>query len=69
MLMTTMSNGGLGSGVASAIARAIGAGRHTEADALVFHALVLAVIMGASFTGGILAGGPVLWPHARHRAA
>src|SRR5579862_8172357 len=38
MLMTTMSNGGMGSGVASAIARAIGAGRQKDADALVFHA-------------------------------
>lgn len=61
MLMTTMSNGGLGSGVASAVARAIGAGRQKEADALVFHALVLAVIMGAAFTAGILACGPALY--------
>ena len=35
MLMTMMSNGGLGSGVASAVARAIGAGRKDDADALV----------------------------------
>lgn len=61
MLMMTMSNGGMGSGVASAIARAIGAGRQKDADALVFHAIVLAVIAGALFTIGILWGGPVLY--------
>ena len=44
MLMTMMSNGGLGSGVSSAVARAIGAGRKDDADALVFHAIVLGVI-------------------------
>ena len=61
MLMTTMSNGGLGSGVASAIARAIGAGRQQDADALVFHSVVLAIIAGALFSGGILWGGPALY--------
>jgi putative MATE family efflux protein len=61
MLMTTLSNGGLGSGVASAIARAVGAGRQRDADALVFHAVVLAVIWGAVFTLGVIWGGPVLY--------
>jgi MATE family, multidrug efflux pump len=61
MLMTMMSNGGLGSGVSSAVARAIGAGRRQDADALVFHALVLAVIVGALFTLGAILGGPLLY--------
>jgi putative MATE family efflux protein len=61
MLMTMMSNGGLGSGVASSIARAIGAGRQRDADALVFHAIVLAVIVGALFTLGTIWGGPLLY--------
>jgi putative MATE family efflux protein len=61
MLMTTMSNGGLGSGVASAVARAIGAGRQQDADALLFHAVILAVIFGALFTVGALLGGPALY--------
>ncbi|MBS0521309.1 MAG: MATE family efflux transporter, partial [Proteobacteria bacterium] len=61
MLMTTMSNGGIGSGVASAVARAIGAGRHDDADALVFHAIVLGVIFGALFMVAALWGGPVLY--------
>jgi putative MATE family efflux protein len=61
MLMTMMSNGGLGSGVASAVARATGAGRADDADALVFHAIILAVIVGAIFTIGTHWGGPVLY--------
>jgi putative MATE family efflux protein len=61
MLMTMMSNGGLGSGVASAVARAVGAGRKDDADALVFHAIILAVIVGALFTLGTIWGGPNLY--------
>jgi putative MATE family efflux protein len=61
MLMTTMSNGGLGSGVASAVARAVGAGRRNDADALVFHSVVLAIMAGALFIIGVLWGGPVLY--------
>ncbi|GGC90151.1 MATE family efflux transporter [Undibacterium terreum] len=61
MLMTTMSNGGIGSGVGSAISRAIGAGRKQDADVLVFHALVLAVLFGLAFTAGALLLGPSLY--------
>ncbi len=61
MLMMTMSNGGLGSGVASSVARAVGAGRQHDADALVFHAIVLAALMGALFTAGVTLGGPALY--------
>jgi len=61
MLMTMMSNGGIGSGVASAVARAVGAGRRHDADALVFHAIILAVIFGAAFTLGTIRGGPALY--------
>jgi putative MATE family efflux protein len=61
MLMMMMSNGGLGSGVASAVARAVGAGRRHDADALVFHATILAVIVGALFTVGIIWGGAPLY--------
>jgi len=61
MLMIMMSNGGFGSGVSSSVARAIGAGRRQDADALVFHALVLAVIVGALFTLGAILGGPLLY--------
>ena len=61
MLMTMMSNGGLGSGVASSVARAVGAGRREDADALLFHAIVLAVIFGAAVHAGPLLGGPALY--------
>ena len=61
MLMTMMSNGGLGSGVASAVARATGAGRKDDANALVLDAMVLAVIVGAIFTIGTHWGGPALY--------
>jgi putative MATE family efflux protein len=61
MLMTMMSNGGFGSGVASAVSRAVGAGRKDDADALVLHALILAVIVGALFTLGTIWGGPALY--------
>jgi len=51
MLMQMMSNGGIGGGVASSIARAIGAGTVAEAEALALNALVLAVVFGVIFAG------------------
>lgn len=61
MLMQTMSAGGMGGGVASAVARALGAGRRHEAQALVLHALLIACAMGVLFTIGALWGGPMLY--------
>ena len=61
MLMAMMSNGGIGGGVSSAVARAIGAGRRADADALAWHAVVLGVAFGAMFTAGILLWGPALF--------
>src|SRR4051812_27965397 len=61
MLMTMMSNGGIGGGVSSAIARARGAGRQHDADALVWHSVVIAIAFGALFTFGAIAGGPALF--------
>jgi putative MATE family efflux protein len=61
MLMQTMSAGGMGGGVASAIARALGGGRRRDADALVVHALVIALAFGGAFTVGMLWGGPGLY--------
>jgi MATE family, multidrug efflux pump len=61
MLMQTMSAGGMGGGVASAIARALGAGQRADAHALVAHALVIALAMAACFTGGLVLGGPRLY--------
>jgi putative MATE family efflux protein len=61
MLMTMMSNGALGGGAASAVARALGSGRQRDADALVLHAVVLAALFGLAFTLGVLGGGRVLY--------
>jgi putative MATE family efflux protein len=61
MLMQTMSGGGMGGGVASAVARALGAKRRQDADALAQHALVIAGVMAALFTTGMLWGGPALY--------
>ncbi len=61
MLMQTMSAGGMGGGVASAVARALGAGRREEADALAAHAIAIALGMAALFTVVLLAAGPVLY--------
>jgi Na+-driven multidrug efflux pump len=49
VLMQNMANGGMGGGVASALARALGAGRLEDARALVLHALVLAVAFALVF--------------------
>jgi putative MATE family efflux protein len=61
MLMTMMSNGGMGGGTSSAIARALGGGRIADANALVFHGVVLAIGFGLVFTVGVLAGGRTLY--------
>src|SRR4051812_48132950 len=50
MLMTTMSAGGFGGGVASAVARALGGGRRADANALVGQALLMTVVLAAIFT-------------------
>lgn len=49
-LMFNIANGGIGGGVASAVARALGAERLDDARAIVLHALILAATFGASFT-------------------
>jgi putative MATE family efflux protein len=61
MLMQMMSNGGIGGGVASAVARALGASRYADADALVWHSFVLACIFGAVFTAAPLLCGSILY--------
>jgi putative MATE family efflux protein len=61
MLMQTMSAGGMGGGVASAVARALGGGRRQDATALVVHAVVIAIAMGAVFTAIIVGAGPIAY--------
>ncbi|WP_419895952.1 MATE family efflux transporter [Roseomonas sp. USHLN139] len=57
LLLQQMSAGAMGGGVASAIARALGAGRHEEASSLVLHALLIAIAAGLLFAL-LLAGFP-----------
>lgn len=61
MLMQMMANGGIGGGVSSAIARALGAKRHDDAEALIWHAVVLAGAFGILFTAAALLAGPILY--------
>ncbi len=61
MLMQMTSAGAMGGGVSSAIARALGAGRHADARNLVAHALVIAICMGLLYTVLALVGGPPLY--------
>ena len=61
MLMQMMSNGGIGGGVASAVARATGAGRKADVDALVTNSFVMAIALGALFTIGEFVGGRALY--------
>jgi putative MATE family efflux protein len=61
MLMQMVSGGSMGGGISSAIARALGARRQADADALVLHALVINVAMGAAFSVAVLLFGPALY--------
>jgi putative MATE family efflux protein len=61
MLMQMMSAGALGGGISSAIARALGAGKRDQADALVLHALVINVVFGAAFAIAVLVWGRPLY--------
>jgi putative MATE family efflux protein len=61
MLMQMISAGAMGGGISSAIARALGAGRREQADALVLHALAINVALGAAFAALVLAFGRPLY--------
>src|SRR5580692_8734844 len=61
MLMQMMSAGAMGGGMSSAIARALGAGRRDDANALALHAVVIALVFGVAFMVTVLAGGGWLY--------
>jgi putative MATE family efflux protein len=61
MLMQMMSAGAMGGGISAAIARALGAGCRADANALVVHALVIAVGFGLLFMLAVLGGGHWLY--------
>src|SRR5688572_14283502 len=61
MLMLMMSNGGIGGGVSSAVARAVGGGRMDDAHALAMPALVTGAGFGVAFSAGAWLAGPALF--------
>src|SRR5262245_8709698 len=69
MLMQMMSAGAMGGGISSAVARALGAGRRADADALAFHALVIGVVFGLGFSLAVLGGGQWLYAAMGGRGA
>ena len=60
ILTMTMSGGAMGGGVASAIARALGAGDIERASTLAAHALLIGLCFGLTFMLGMLIFGPRL---------
>jgi putative MATE family efflux protein len=60
ILTMTMSGGAMGGGVASAIARSLGAGDVERASALATHALLIGIAFGVSFMLFMLIFGPHL---------
>jgi putative MATE family efflux protein len=61
MLIQHTAASGMGGGVASAVARALGAGKRAAADALVLHAFVLALGLAAAFSTALLIGAPFIF--------
>jgi Na+-driven multidrug efflux pump len=61
ILMQMMSAGSMGGGVASAVARALGAGDVDRAEALIVHAVVIALGMALGFTLIFGLGGPAIF--------
>jgi len=61
MLMQMMSAGAIGGGVSSSIARSLGAGNVSKAEALAMHAILIAVLFGLLFTLIMLTVGPGLY--------
>jgi putative MATE family efflux protein len=61
MIVLQTTNSGMGAGVSSAVARALGAGRRDRADALVLHAFLLALAVAAIYSTVLLLGAPFLF--------
>ena len=61
MMMQMLSGGAVGGGISSAIARALGGGRREDADALVLHAIIINLALGALFSVLVVLFGRVLY--------
>jgi putative MATE family efflux protein len=61
MMMQMLSAGAIGGGISSSIARALGAGRRHDADALVWHAIVVNALLGIACCAPVLVLGEPLY--------
>jgi MATE family, multidrug efflux pump len=61
MLVLQTTNSGMGAGVSSAVARALGAGQHQRADELAYHAFLLALALAAIFSTVMLLAAPFIF--------
>jgi putative MATE family efflux protein len=61
MMVLHSTNSGMGAGVSSAIARAIGAGQQERAHQLVFHAFAIALMLAALFAVFVWLAGPMVF--------
>jgi putative MATE family efflux protein len=61
MMMQMLSGGAMGGGISSAIARALGSGRKHDADALVWHAVIINLTLGMMFSALVLTFGRSLY--------
>ena len=62
MLCQMLSSGAMGGGISSAVARALGSGDARQAQALFFHAMAIAIGMGAVYALVVVWGGSWLYP-------
>jgi len=61
MLVLQTTNSGMGAGVSSAVARALGAGKRERADDIVSHAFLLALVLGVLFSIVMLLATPFIF--------
>lgn len=61
MLILQTTNSGMGTGVSSAVARALGASNRERADEIVFHAFLLALALAAIFSIVLLLAAPSIF--------
>jgi putative MATE family efflux protein len=69
MLMNMMAAGALGGAIASAVARALGAGQQQRAQALALHAVCIALVASGLFMGLFLLGGTTIYTTLGARGA
>jgi putative MATE family efflux protein len=61
MVILQTTNSGMGAGVSSAVARALGAGKRERADELTFHAFLLALVLAGVFSTVLLLAAPSMF--------